>query len=82
MKFTTYSRDAGTGETGLDYAMFRHYNSGQGRFMSVDLLGGHMTAPQTLNKFAYAYGDPINIIDPLGLDGSMVCMNDMIRVVL
>ncbi len=79
MKFTTYLRDSGVGETSLDYAVYRHYNSGHGRFMSVDLLGGHVTVPQTLNKFAYAYGDPINTIDPLGLDGSMVCVNDMIR---
>ena len=78
MKFTSYTRDSGTGESGLDYAMFRQYSSGQGRFMSADFLAGHTTAPQTLNKFAYAHGDPINAIDPLGLDGSM-CMNDEIR---
>ena len=76
MKFTSYTRDSGTGESGLDNAMFRQYSSGQGRFMSADLLGGHMTAPQTLNKFAYAHGDPINATDSLGLD---TCMNNEVR---
>jgi len=68
MKFTTYARDNGTGETGLDYAMFRHYNPGAGRFMSTDLRGGRLSAPQSLNKYAYAMNDPVDLVDPLGLD--------------
>jgi RHS repeat-associated protein len=68
MKFTTYSRDSGTGESGLDYAVFRHYNSGQGRFMSADLRTGRISAPQSLNRYSYAGGDPMNLIDPLGLE--------------
>ena len=69
MKFTTYARDNGTGETGLDYAMFRHYNSGQGRFMSADLMSGNIRSPQSLNKYSYTGNDPINGVDPLGLVG-------------
>jgi RHS repeat-associated protein len=68
MKFTTYSRDSGTGETGLDYAMFRQYNSGQARFMSADLLSGNIGSPQSLNRYSYTGNDPINGVDPLGLD--------------
>ena len=66
-KFTIYPRDSGVGESGLDYAMFRHYNSGQGRFMSVDLLDGDLFAPQSLNRYSYVGGDPVNLFDPLGL---------------
>jgi hypothetical protein len=33
----------------------------------------------TLNRFAYANDDPVNTMDPLGLDGFMSCMNDMVR---
>jgi RHS repeat-associated protein len=70
-KFTTYPRDSGVGESGLDYAMFRHYNSGQGRFTSADLLGGDLFAPQSLNQYSYVTGDPVNFFDPLGLCGKI-----------
>ncbi len=73
LKFTNYTRDSGSGESGLDYAMFRQYNSGQGRFVSADPMTGHITAPQSLNRFAYVNGDPINYIDPLGRDGMITC---------
>jgi RHS repeat-associated protein len=76
MKFTTYSRDNGTGETDLDYAMFRYYNSGQGRFMGSDPNAGHMKAPQSLNRYSYVVADPVNLVDPLGLDQTnQDCMN-------
>src|SRR5262249_34737280 len=64
---TTYERDSGTGETGLDYAQFRHYSSGQGRFVSADLLGGRIGIPQSHNRYSYSLNDPVNLIDPTGL---------------
>lgn len=69
LKYTTYERDSGIGESGLDYAMFRHYNSGEGRFMTVDLVAGDLFAPQSLNRYSYVTGDPVNLFDPLGLCG-------------
>lgn len=66
-KFTSYERDSGTGETGLDYANFRYYASGQGRFMSADLMSGQLNLPRSLNRYAYVGNDPINLSDPLGL---------------
>jgi RHS repeat-associated protein len=68
LKFTTYTRDSGTGETGSDYAMFRQYSSGQGRFMSADLRSGRLSAPQSLNRYLYAGSDPVNLMDPFGLE--------------
>jgi RHS repeat-associated protein len=67
LKFTSYSRDSGTGESGSDYAMFRQYNSGQGRFATADLFGGGPSAPQSLNRYSYVSNNPVNLIDPLGL---------------
>jgi RHS repeat-associated protein len=72
-KFTSYERDSGPGETGLDYAMFRYYNPGQGRFMSPDFLAGSIANPQKLNRYSYG-NDPINSVDPLGLDQVSVQM--------
>ncbi len=64
-KFTGYERDP---ETGLDYAMFRYYNSRLGRFMGADPLAGSTTDPQSMNRYAYVSNDPLGFIDPLGLD--------------
>src|SRR5437773_1655476 len=69
-KFTTYERDA---ESGLDYAQFRYLASGQGRFMSADLLAGRLHAPQSLNRYSYVLNDPVNLIDPLGLEDELHC---------
>lgn len=54
-------------ETGMDYAINRYYNSGYGRFMTADLLAGHLQSPQSLNRYAYVTNDPVNLPDPLGL---------------
>jgi RHS repeat-associated protein len=67
-KFTGYERDSGSGETGLDYATFRYYGSGLGRFMSADLLAGHLLVPQSLNRYIYVKNDPVNLTDVLGLE--------------
>jgi RHS repeat-associated protein len=67
-KFTSYEHDSGSGETGLDYADFRYYASGTARFMSPDLLPGHLLAPQSLNRYAYVVNDPVRLTDPQGLD--------------
>src|SRR5262249_16473395 len=66
-KFTSYERDS---ESGLDYALFRYYVSGHGRFTSADLLGGHLSSPQSLNRYSYSRNDPANLIDPAGLESS------------
>ncbi|HET8888524.1 MAG TPA: RHS repeat-associated core domain-containing protein, partial [Candidatus Angelobacter sp.] len=67
-KFTNYERDSGTGETGLDYANFRYYSSAQGRFMSPDRLAGNLRAPQSRNRYSYALNNPVNLLDPTGLE--------------
>jgi RHS repeat-associated protein len=74
-KFTTYERDLESGETGLDYAMFRNYNSGSARFSSVDPFSGSVQVPQSLNKVAYVLNDPVNFIDPFGLAHSNICLD-------
>jgi RHS repeat-associated protein len=60
-KFTGYFRDA---ESGLDYADQRYHNPGMGRFTTPDPAGSG------LNWYAYVGGDPINTVDPLGMEGA------------
>jgi hypothetical protein len=50
------------------HSFARYYNSSLGRFMSVDQAPGDITAPQTLNRYAYVGNNPLNATDPSGLD--------------
>jgi RHS repeat-associated protein len=62
--FTSYERDS---ESGNDYALARCNISGLGRFASPDPLGGGLSNPQSLNRYAYVLNNPANLVDPLGL---------------
>lgn len=61
--FTLKERDV---ETGLDYFLSRYYSASQGRFTSADDVGGRLTNPQSLNRYAYVLNDPLKYIDPTG----------------
>jgi RHS repeat-associated protein len=66
-RFTTYKRDANQS----DEAMARRYNRWWGRFDQPDPYDGSydLTDPQSLNRYSYVQNDPVNYIDPTGLDG-------------
>ncbi|MEX0299791.1 MAG: RHS repeat-associated core domain-containing protein [Kordiimonas sp.] len=51
-------------ETGNYYYRNRYYNPRQGRFMSQDPIG----YADGLNMYAYVQNDPVNNVDPMGLD--------------
>jgi RHS repeat-associated protein len=56
-------------EAGLYYNRARHLDAGTGRFTGLDPFAGKLTQPITLNKYAYAGGDPVNVRDPSGKFG-------------
>ncbi len=66
-KFGTYKRDS---ETGLDYAVNRYEAPGDGRFLSPDpyQASGGPADPGSWNRYAYTRGDPVNNVDPNGLE--------------
>ncbi len=65
-KFATYFRD---GDTGLDYAINRYFNSTSGRFLSADPYNSSNGPgdPASWNSYSYVGGDPVNRFDPAGL---------------
>ena len=70
-KFTGYQKDA---ETQLDYAEARYYNNAHGRFTAVDplLASGKSADPQTFNRYVYCSNNPVNCVDPTGMEGGGV----------
>jgi RHS repeat-associated protein len=64
-KFATYHRDG----TGFDYADQRYYSAKFGRFLTSDpyVASGGPAAPKSWNRYAYVEGDPVNYLDPRGL---------------
>ena len=67
-KFTGYERDYGTN---TDNAKARQYHHNNGRFMQPDplSLGAiDLSNPQSLNLYSYVQNDPINAVDPSGMN--------------
>jgi RHS repeat-associated protein len=65
-RFTTYERDANGG----DDAMMRRYHGAQRTFTQPDPFDGScsLADPQSLNRYAYTQNDPVNLVDPTGLN--------------
>ena len=61
-----YSGEQFDGRVGQQYLRARYYNTATGVFNRLDTFSGNTSAPQSLNKYGYTHGDPINGIDPTG----------------
>jgi RHS repeat-associated protein len=72
MKWTGHERDQQATPSvqtdDLDYMHARFENFNIGRFLSIDPVRGNPKRPQSFNLFAYARNNPINLVDPLGLE--------------
>jgi RHS repeat-associated protein len=66
-RYTSYERDD---STWIDEAGARSYGVWWSRFMQPDPFDGSMdmSNPQSFNRYAYVGNDPVNRIDPTGLD--------------
>lgn len=61
----------GDSESGTDYAMHRQHQFANGRFMRPDAVAGSTSNPQSLNRYAYTNNDPVNLVDPFGLNSEI-----------
>ena len=52
--------------TGFYDLRARQYDPSAGRFVSRDPIEGRLSDPRSRHPFAYAHGDPVNLIDPTG----------------
>ncbi len=57
--------------TGLDDLRARYLDPATGRFLSVDPLHGASLVRIFSNSYAYADGDPVNLVDPSGRQASL-----------
>ena len=56
---------------GLYYMRARYYNIDIMRFINQDILTGSIDSSQSLNCYAYVEGNPVNFLDPFGLDEAL-----------
>lgn len=72
-QFTGYERDSAE----LDFAQARYYSNKRGRFVSTDPenYGAAVFDPQTWNGYAYVANNPVNFVDPDGLE-YQICPTD------
>ena len=53
-------------QTGLYYLRARYYDAAIGAFISKDRLSGSLWSPSSRNRYAYALGNPLALVDPSG----------------
>ena len=56
-----------TDSNGLIYMRARYYSPELRRFINADIIAGNISDSVTLNRYAYANGNPVSNIDPFGL---------------
>ena len=56
-----------TDANGLIYMRARYYSPDMRRFINADIISGEISNAITLNRYAYANGNPVSNTDPFGL---------------
>ena len=72
MRFTGHERDfdnttPNDSSAYIDYMHALYYAANSVRFLSPDPVLGNLLQPQSWNRYAYVLNNPVNLIDPSGL---------------
>ena len=67
-----------TDKNGLIYMRTRYYSTDLRRFVNADVIRGEISNSVTLNRYAYANGNPVSNIDPFGLWGVFSATKNLI----
>ena len=70
-----------TDDNGLIYMRARYYSPEMKRFINADIVAGAISNAITLNRFAYANGNPVSFVDPFGLSAER-CMQAVASAVV
>ena len=62
-----------TDDNGLLYMRARYYCPELRRFVNSDVIVGEISNAVTLNRYAYANGNPVSNVDPFGLSAERSC---------
>jgi len=70
-RYASLERDT---PTGLEHTDWRKYDAWQGRWTTTDPSHQSMSVgnPQSFNRYAYVQNDPVNLVDPTGLDEEVI----------
>ncbi len=63
-----YSGEQFDTRIGQQYLRARYYNAANGTFNRLDPFFGNLRDPQSFHKYLFAHADPVNGIDPTGLE--------------
>ena len=69
-----------TDENGLIYMRARYYSPELRRFINADIIAGEISNAITLNRYAYANGNPVSNIDPFGLSAERGTFNTAVFI--
>ena len=72
-----YSGEQFDAKIGQQYLRARFYDASTGRFNRLDDFAGNSQDPQSFHKYAYVNGDPVQMVDPTGLEGLTAQLGSM-----